>query len=112
MSKVKQQHGVPFSATASGSGSATVTIAGVYCKRHFITDVAVSVSNDDAVMEIKKDDTTLWQLKIKDKQRSPIILRFDTPLIGGKCEAGTVGNVSVTVTATGNCRVNIAGFTH
>ena len=109
MADNRQNHGVPFMVTHTHGTAALATKAAVSCKRHYITDIAVSSDKDGAVVQVKDGSTVIWQMNLTNAVTGgPYIYwqSFVVPLIGSKSAA-----VSITVDGTSVCKANIAGFT-
>ena len=96
------ENGTPYSATASGTTSATTTIT-ASGQTIYVTDISVSSDLASALMQIKDGSTVIWQDDIGNL--IPYHHSFKTPL---RTTPGN--NLVVTITGTSACYVNVAGI--
>jgi len=102
MSSIKQDRGVPFSATATHATAAVATKAAAVNTKHFITDIAVSSDKAGAILLVKQGTTTIWEQIVGASFHSH---SFEQPL------EGAVGaQVSVEIDGTAACKANLSGF--
>jgi len=99
---MKQEHGKPFSATATHATSAVATQTGVALQTIYITDISGSSDKSGALILVKDGATVIWQDIVNAGNYR---MNFLTPL---KVTVGA--NASVTVDGTSDCKSNIAGF--
>lgn len=94
--------------TATHATAATVTIAAVTGKIHYVTDFMVASDKDGAVFTIKQGSTAIWQgiIEIGSAGMPVINHSFVQPIYG------TVGStIVIAIDGSARCDVNIAGFT-
>lgn len=106
----KQEFGTPFSATVTGSTSASANKAAAVGTRHFITDISASSDKPGAVVQVLSGATILWQNIVNGATATSIFPydhTFSEPLT---CSSGATASVSVDGTAA--CAANIAGFSN
>lgn len=97
----KLMYGTPFSATATGSSTATATVTGVPGVRFFVTDVTGSSDLAGATIQIKSGSTVIWQDRISNT--AAYEHQFAIPL---PCTAGSTLTVVVTGTSLSNANVS------
>lgn len=100
--------GTPFSATATGSNTATASFsAPTTSSLLYITDIAGSSDTVAAVLLVKQGSTTIWQIQLSTTAAgiNAFYEQFAAPL---SCPAGA--SASVVVTGTTTCQANIAGY--
>ena len=100
--------GTPFSATATGSTTATATFAAPNsASLLYITDIAGSTDKAGAVLIVQQGSTTIWQVQLATTAAG--ITAFDQQMLSPlACPAGA--SASVNVTGTSVCCANIAGY--
>lgn len=99
---MKNQFGVPYAATASGSTSATATISGVALRTIYITEVSASSDKSGSSILVKDGNTVIWQDLVGAGNYR---MNFITPL------RVTMGNdATVTVDGTASSRANVSAF--
>ena len=97
-----------FSATASGTTSATATQAAATNRRHVCTHISGYTDADSLVQILDGDDTVLWETKIEQDltgQGFQIGIPDGIEAPAGKAIKGKVA------TGSAACRVNISGYT-
>lgn len=102
-----QEHGTPFSETATHATAAVASHAAVAGKKYFITDISASSDKAGALLLVKDGTTVIWRSQIATTAagNNSYEHTFSTPL------AGTVGAaVSVEIDGTSVCHANIAGY--
>lgn len=97
------QKGTPFSATATGTTSATATFSTPAGATAYITDATASSDLAGGIVQVKSGSTVLWQGQVA--ANGTFDTDFQTPII---CAAGA--NAIVTITGTLACSANISGF--
>lgn len=98
-----KEFGTPYSATATGTTSATATKGAVAGIKNFITDISGSSDLTGATIQVLDGATVIWQDKIGNSV--PYVIKFEEPL------AGSVGNaISVVVTGTLASNANVSGY--
>lgn len=105
---ITQIKGTPFSATTTGTSSATATFAAPNATSLlYITDIAGSSDTALATLLVKQGSTTIWQIQLSTTAAgiNAFEEQFEAPLA---CPAGA--NASVVVTGTSACCANIAGY--
>ena len=104
----KQAHGAPFMGTATHATAASVTIAAVSGKIHYVTDFLIATDKDGAIFTIKQGSTEIWQgiIEISAGGTSVVAHSFEQPIWG---VAGAA--IVIAVDGSSRCDVNIAGFT-
>lgn len=100
---MKQEHGTPFSKTATHATAAVASNTGVSGQTHYITDIAASSDKAGSILLVKQGTTTIWQTQVGAGVHSHT---FQVPLAGA---SGAL--VSVEIDGTSACKANIAGFT-
>lgn len=107
MSTNKQQHGTPFSQTATSATSAVATQTGVVGQTFYVTDIAGSSDKSGSLLLVKQGTTIIWQVQLATTAagNNSFQEHFSTPLAGV-----SGGLVSVTVDGTSACYANLAGF--
>lgn len=105
---ITQIKGTPFSATATGSTSATATFSAPNAgSLLYITDIAGSTDKAGALLTVQQGSTTIWQVQLATTAAgiNAFWETFASPLA---CPAGA--NATVTVTGTSACEANVAGY--
>lgn len=100
--------GAPFSATNTGSTSATATFSAPSATALlYITDIAASTDKAGAVLLVQQGSTTIWQIQLATTAAglNAFWETFASPL---PCPAGA--SATVTVTGTSACEANVAGY--
>ncbi len=95
-----------FSVTHTSDTAGLASKAAVASTHHIITGIDVSTDLDGAVVTLKENTTTKWQLKIGDASAvSPIARTFPTPIT---LAANKTANLAINGTA--NCEANLFGY--
>ncbi len=96
---IKQDRGIPFSATASGTSIAVATVSGTTGAYYFVTDISGTSSGTAGTWTLVGGSTILWQ------GAGNVNYLFSEPLLVGK------GNsVIFTMNGTTTTYANITGF--
>jgi hypothetical protein len=103
MSTNKQNHGTPFSKTATHATSAVATVPGVSNQTYYVTDISGSSDKATALILVKDGSTVIWQDSIYNTEAYSH--GFIQPL---PCTQGNT--LTVTVDGTAICNANVAGF--
>lgn len=105
---IKQDHGTPFSVTATHATSAVASQAGATGKVNYVTDISGSSDKAGALLLVKQGTTVVWQVQLATTAAGINAFNhtFSTPIPSAE---GAL--VSVTVDGTSACYANIAGFT-
>ena len=107
---MKQEFGTPYSATVTGSSSASASQSASAGVRYYITDISVSSDKPNAICQVKDGATIIWQNVVNGTTGTtiaPYSETFSTPL---RCSSGATASVGVDGTA--NCSANLAGFSN
>lgn len=107
MSSIKNDRGIPFSATANGTTSATASKTGATNVTYYVTDISGSSDLAQATIQVKDGTTVIWQDQLSQTAAGSTSYNhsFVTPL-----KATNGNSVSVVVTGTSVSNANIAGF--
>jgi hypothetical protein len=99
---IKNDHGIPFSATATGSTSAAASKTGVASTTIYITDISGSSDKSGALILVKDGSTVIWQDIVGAGNYK---MNFITPI---KITTGATASVNVDGTSLSNA--NLSGF--
>lgn len=102
MATTKQEHGVPISATSTGTTSTSASIAGVPNQTIYITDIAGSSSNPSGTITVLSGSTVLWQAMVGASHYDHSFIQPLTCAVGATCSVVTAGTVT--------CYANLSGF--
>lgn len=105
---IKQEHGTPFSVTATHATAAVASFAGVTNGVNYITDISASSDKAGALLLVKQGTTVVWRSQVATTAagNNSYEHTFSTPI------PSAVGAlVSVEIDGTSVCHANIAGFT-
>ena len=97
-----QEHGTPFSETATHATLAVASHAAVATKTYYVTDIAVSSDKAGSVVLVKSGTTVIWQAQVG---AGNFRQNFSVPLKGA---LGAL--VSVEIDGTAACNANVAGY--
>ncbi len=94
-----QDHGIPFSATATGAGTVSALVTGTTNTLYFVSDIAASSTGTMGTWAVLADSTVLWE------GSGAVNYHFSEPLRGGKGKS-----VSIYANGSTSMYANISGF--